>query len=81
MKKKTLKQMLKKSKTNQKQIFAELTFSDGRALRVSVDADDQKALDNLKEQLRDKTGTFTDSNNNIFDLRNLVHYQFLGKNG
>lgn len=78
MKKKTLKQMLKKSKTNQKQIFAELTFSDGRVLRVSVDADDQKALDNLKEQLRNKTGTFTDSNNNIFDLRNLVHYQFLG---
>ena len=77
MKKKTLKQMLKKSKTNQKQIFAELTFSDGRVLRVSVDADDQRALDNLKEQLRDKTGTFTDSNNNIFDLRNLVHYQFL----
>lgn len=70
--------MLKKSKTNQKQIFAELTFSDGRVLRVSVDADDQRALDNFKEQLRDKTGTFTDSNNNIFDLKNLVHYQFLG---
>lgn len=72
--------MLKKSKSNQKQIYAELTFSDGRVLRISVNADNQIEIENLKEQLRDKNGTFTDSNNNIFDLRNLVHYQFIVEN-
>lgn len=80
MKKKIMKQMLKKSKSNQKQIYAELTFSDGRVLRISVNADNQIEIENLKEQLRDKNGTFTDSNNNIFDLRNLVHYQFIVEN-
>lgn len=72
--------MLKKSKSNQKQIYAELTFSDGRVLRISVNADNHIEIENLKEQLRDKNGTFTDSNNNIFDLRNLVHYQFIVEN-
>ncbi|AXX64324.1 MAG: hypothetical protein J6584_03650 [Lactobacillus sp.] len=77
MKKKTMKQMIKKSRLNRKKIYAQVTFSDGRVLQIPVYADDQVAIDNLKQQLREKNGTFTDSNNNLFDLHNLVHYQFI----
>ncbi|MBA1435155.1 hypothetical protein [Bombilactobacillus bombi] len=77
MKKKTMKQMLKKSKLNREKIYAQATFSDGRVLRIPVFADDQPAIENLKQQLISKNGTLTDTNNNIYDLHNLVHYEFI----
>lgn len=78
MKKKTMKAMLKKSKSiTRPQITAQLTFSNGRILNVPVYADDQEAIDHLKQQLRDKDGNFTDVQGRDYDLRSLVHYEFL----
>ncbi|UQS81634.1 hypothetical protein MOO45_05295 [Bombilactobacillus folatiphilus] len=77
MKKKTVKAMIKQSKVNHEKIYARITFSDGRILTVPVKADDQVSIDDLKRKLRDKDGSFTGTDGLNYDLRNLIHYEFI----
>lgn len=76
MKKKVLKQMLKAKK--QQYGYFYVTFTDGGTVEVPVDVTDgdMRAHDAFVNQLRAKNGTLPTAQGKVYQMRDVIRYEY-----